>query len=92
MALDEPVLMGIGGGFGPRIDVQLAVDVGDVTRRRRRADEQVLAHLAVAVPGSQQTPDLQLARSSRVNWRASPPVVRVESDAGRGRRVRGGDG
>src|SRR5215211_6100472 len=49
----ESVLVGIGGCCRPRVDTQLAVDVGDVARRRRRADEEPLAQLAVAEASSQ---------------------------------------
>lgn len=38
--LGEALLMGEGGGSCPRVDAQLVVDVGDVARRGRLADEQ----------------------------------------------------
>src|SRR5215211_4296018 len=40
----QPLLVGIGGCCRPRIDTQLAVDVGDVALRRGRATAEPHAH------------------------------------------------
>lgn len=47
--LDEVVLMGVDGGFHPRVDPQLGVDIGDMPRHSVRADEESITDIAVGV-------------------------------------------
>src|SRR5918995_6209408 len=71
-ALDEAVLMGEGDCFCSRVDSKLGVDVGDVARRGRGADEERLADLAVAVSRDEQPQHLQLALGQAVRGGATP--------------------
>lgn len=64
--LRDPVGVGVGGGgntTGSAADANLGVDVGDVSFNRSYRNEQILGHLRIRLPGSQQTENLHLAAS-----------------------------
>src|SRR5688572_14022432 len=50
----------------PRLNAQLGVDVGDVSRRCRRTDKEQLTQFPVAVAGGEQAQDLELAGGQAV--------------------------
>ena len=64
--VQEPPAAGDGGGLGAAGGAELAEDVGDVHRDGLRADEQLLADLAVGPALGDQGEDLGLARGQRV--------------------------
>ena len=58
--------LGVGGRLGLTVDVELQVDVGDVSLNRARAQEERLGHLAIALASCDQPQDLDLTRGQAV--------------------------
>src|SRR5687767_26820 len=64
--MDEPVLVGVGGGLCPRRERKLGEDVADVAGDGLLAEEELSRDRAVGLPGCQERQDLSLARAQAI--------------------------